>query len=70
MARSVKLSKNTIKESKLNLFGHICIKNGRYSRLVFFGKGGSVRGDGRENKKRKTKREWPDDIKKWCNEDI
>ena len=54
-----------IKERKLNLFGHICkMKDSRLVKEVVFGEM-----DGKTERGR-PKREWLDDVKKWCNEDI
>jgi len=54
-----------ILERKLNLFGHICrIEDTRQVKNVVFGimEGTSRRG--------RPNREWMDDIKEWCQEDI
>jgi hypothetical protein len=54
-----------IMERKLNLFGHICrMKDDRLVKCVVFGimDGQSRRG--------RPSREWLDDIKEWCQEDI
>src|SRR6218665_3654495 len=55
-----------IKEKKLNLFGHICrMEDSRLVKEVVFGeiKGKTKRGQPK-------KREWLDDVKEWCNEEI
>jgi len=54
-----------IKERKLNLFGHICrMEDSRLVKEVVFGEmEGKI-------KRGRPKREWLDDIKEWCNEEI
>src|SRR6218665_500738 len=54
-----------IKERKLNLLGHICrMEDSRLVKEVVLGemKGKTKRG--------RPKREWLDDVKEWCNEEI
>ena len=54
-----------IKERKLNLFGHICrMEDSRLVKEVVFGE------MERKIKRGRPKREWLDDIKEWCNEEI
>jgi len=54
-----------IKERKLNLFGHICrMEDSRLVKEVVFGEmEGKTKGG-------RLKREWLDDAKEWCNEEI
>ena len=55
-----------IKERKLNLFGHNCRMED--SRLVVMEVVlGEMKG---KTKRGRPKREWLDDIKEWCNEEI
>src|SRR6218665_3454868 len=54
-----------INERKLNLFRHICrMEDSRLVEEVVFGK---MKG---KTKRGRLKREWLDDVKKWCNEEI
>src|SRR6218665_2915282 len=53
-----------IKERKLNLFGHICrMEDSRLVKELVFGE---MKG----KKRGRPKREWLDDVKEWCNEEI
>jgi|SRR6218665_1677571 len=54
-----------INERKLKLFGHICRMEDRrlVKEIVFGGMEGKT-------KRGRTRREWLDDIKEWCNEEI
>jgi len=59
------MNNDAMMERKLNLFGHIYrMNNSRRLKQVVFGlvDGSGIRG--RPNK------EWPDDIKEWCQMDV
>ena len=54
-----------IKERKLNLYGHICrMEDSRLVKEVAFGE------MKRKTKRGRPKREWLDDVKEWCNDEI
>jgi len=55
----------SMKERKLNLFGHICrMEDSRLVKEVVFGE---MEG---KTKRGRPKREWLDYIKEWCNKEI
>ena len=54
-----------IKERKLNVFGHICrMEDSRLVKKVVFGE------MERKTKRGRSKREWLDDVKESCNDEI